>query len=139
MQRKGKDLIKQVKTLTKESEYNSTQNKNLETMIKHMDENLQMIVAENMNLRQEFNEKMTKKNEEIFKMRDIAEKIIHDGDMDLFNSILHQARNSQGPNERSENLQGSRWSSNQSGKKSSSKTQRNSSHSNLSKRVASSN
>jgi hypothetical protein len=49
-------------------------------------------VAENMNLRKEFNTKMTEKNEEIFKMRDIAEKIVYEGDMDLFNSILDQAR-----------------------------------------------
>jgi hypothetical protein len=61
-------------------------------MIKHMDENLQMIVTENMNLRKEFNSKMTEKNEEIFQMRDIAQKIIHEGDMDLFNSIIEQAR-----------------------------------------------
>ena len=92
MERKGKDLIKQVKTLTKESEYNSKQNQNLETMIKHMDENLQMIVTENMNLRKEFNEKMSEKNEELFKVRAIAKKIVRDGDMDLFNSILQSAR-----------------------------------------------
>ena len=40
MERKGKDLIKQINTLTNESKYNSTQNKNLELMLKHMDENL---------------------------------------------------------------------------------------------------
>lgn len=108
MQIKGKELIKQVKTLTKESDYNGTQNKNLETMIKHMDENLQMIVTENMNLRKEFNLKMTEKNEEIHQMRDIAEKIIHDGDMDLFNSILQQARGDSSE----DNLQNSRFSSN---------------------------
>lgn len=113
MQRKGKELIKQVKTLTNESEYNSTQNKNLETMIQHMDQNLQMIVAENVNLRKEFNEKITKKNEEIFQMRDIAERIIHGGDMELFNSILSQAQKSQN-SEGSENLMGSQWSSYQS-------------------------
>jgi hypothetical protein len=59
-------------------------------MIKHMDENLQMIVTENMSLRKDFNEKMASKNEEIFKMRDIARRIIQDGDMDLFNSIVEQ-------------------------------------------------
>lgn len=118
MQIKGKELIKQVKTLTKESDYNGTQNKNLETMIKHMDENLQMIVTENMNLRKEFNLKMTEKNEEIHQMRDIAEKIIHDGDMDLFNSILQQARGDSSE----DNLQNSRFSSNK--KSSSQGTQR---------------
>jgi len=40
MERKGKELIKQVNTLTKENDYNAAQNKNLELMIKHMDENL---------------------------------------------------------------------------------------------------
>ena len=75
-------------------------------MIKHMDENLQMIVTENMNLRKEFNIKMTEKNEEIFKMRDIAQQIIHEGDMDLFNSILKQARE-QEDSEESSNLEGS--------------------------------
>lgn len=92
MERKGKELIKQVNTLTKESEYNSTQNKNLELMIKHMDENLQLIVRENVELRNQFNQKMAEKNEEINQMRDLAHRIIIEGDQDLFFMILDQAR-----------------------------------------------
>jgi len=80
MERKGKELIKQVNTLTKENEYNATQNKNLELMIKHMDENLQLIVRENVELRNEYNRKMTEKNEEINQMRDLAHRIIVEGD-----------------------------------------------------------
>lgn len=80
MERRGKELIKQVNTLTKESEYNATQNKNLELMIKHMDENLQLIVRENVELRNEYNRKMSEKNEEINQMRDLAHRIIVEGD-----------------------------------------------------------
>lgn len=92
MERRGKELIKQVNTLTKESEYNATQNKNLELMIKHMDENLQLIVRENVELRNEYNRKMSEKNEEINQMRDLAHRIIVEGDQDLFLMVLDQAR-----------------------------------------------
>ena len=92
METKGKKLIKQVNSLTKECQYNNTQVKNLETMIKHMDENLQMIVDENIQLRQNFNEKMTKKNEEILEMKGIARRIIEQGDMELFNQLLAEGQ-----------------------------------------------
>lgn len=92
MERKGKELIKQVNTLTKENDYNAAQNKNLELMIKHMDENLQLIVRENIELRNQFNLKMAEKNEEINQMRELAHKIIVEGDQDLFFMVLDQAR-----------------------------------------------
>jgi hypothetical protein len=69
MERQGAALVKKVKVLSRESEYNKKENSNLEEMIKNLDKSLQQVAFENLKLKEDMKSKLSEKDEEVSELK----------------------------------------------------------------------